>query len=88
MCARRSNASKTTTHVATMLGLFISPNLHAQQLHQAASRGNLPRPPEVCRPIVSDAVSYPTSGKTPFSFEGREVPPVIRTKPDGTIRVE
>jgi suppressor of ftsI len=71
-----------------MFCIFISPNLHAQQLHQAAGSGDLPQPPEVRRPFVLDAVSDPTSGKAAFSFEGREVPPVIRTKPGGTIRVE
>ncbi|WP_263349759.1 multicopper oxidase family protein [Acidicapsa acidisoli] len=88
MYARRSNTSKTKTHIATMFCLFIHVNLHAQQLHQAASNGDLPEPPEVRRPFVLDAVSDPTSGKAAFSFEGREVPPVIRTQPGGTIRVE
>jgi suppressor of ftsI len=79
---------KTATHIATMLCLFIHPNLHSQQLYQEASSGDLPQPPEVRRPFVLDAVSDPTSGRAAFSFEGREIPPVIRTKPGGTIRVE
>src|SRR5580698_2791149 len=88
MCARRSNKLTTTTHFATMLCLFISPNLHAQQLHQAASSRDLPQPPEVRRPFVLDAVNDPTTGKAAFSFRGREIPPVIRTKPGGHIRVD
>jgi suppressor of ftsI len=88
MRARRSNTSETAIHVAFLLFLFIHPNLHAQQPRQPGESAGLPQPPEVRRPFVLDAVNDPTSGKAAFSFEGREIPPVIRTKPGGTIRVE
>jgi suppressor of ftsI len=88
MCARRYKTSQAATHIATMLCLFIHPYLHAQQQGQATGSSALPQPPEVHGPFVLDAVNDPTSGKATFSFEGRDIPPVIRTKPGGTIRVE
>lgn len=88
MRARRSNTSETAIRIVSLLFLLIHPNLHAQQARQRGGSSVLPQPPEVRRPFVLDAVTDPTSGKAAFSFEGREIPPVIRTKPGGTIRVE
>jgi FtsP/CotA-like multicopper oxidase with cupredoxin domain len=88
MRTRRPNTSEKAIHIAAFLCFFIHPNLHAQQPHQAAGSFVLPQPPEVRRPFVLDAVNDPTSGKAAFSFEGREIPPVIRTKPGGTIQIE
>jgi hypothetical protein len=48
----------------------------------------LPAPPEVRSPFVLSAVNDPVTGKTSFSFDGREIPPVIRTVPGGQIRLK
>jgi suppressor of ftsI len=48
----------------------------------------LPAPPEVRSPFVLSAVNDPVTGKTSFSFDGREIPPVIRTAPGEQIRLK
>jgi suppressor of ftsI len=53
-----------------------------------AAQERLPEPPEVRSPLVLQAVNDPVTGKGAFSFDGREVPPVIRSSPGGQIRVE
>jgi suppressor of ftsI len=69
--------------VASMLCLLSAPSLIAQQSGVA-----LPEPPEVRQPFVLRAVNDPQSGKSAFSFQGREVPPVIRTAPGEKIRLD
>jgi suppressor of ftsI len=48
----------------------------------------LPAQPEVRSPFVLSAVNDPATGKTSFSFDGKEIPPVIRTAPGEQIRLE
>jgi suppressor of ftsI len=47
----------------------------------------LPEPPEVRSPFVLLAVTDPQTGKSAFSFAGRETPPVIRASPGQDIRL-
>jgi suppressor of ftsI len=47
----------------------------------------LSEPPEARTPLVLSAVNDPTSGRGAFSFEGREVPPVIRVSPGQKLRI-
>lgn len=47
----------------------------------------LPDPPEVRSPFVLRAINDPQTGKSAFSFDGQEIPPVIRTSPGQDIRL-
>jgi FtsP/CotA-like multicopper oxidase with cupredoxin domain len=54
---------------------------------QIASRRFLSSPPEARSPITLTAINDPHTGKTAFSFNGREDPPVIRAAPGEDIRL-
>lgn len=49
--------------------------------------GSLPELPETRTTLVLSAVNDPTSGRGAFSFEGSEVPPVIRVSPGQKLRI-
>ena len=49
--------------------------------------GPLPELPEARTPLVLSAVNDPNSGRGAFSFEGTEVPPVIRVSPGHKFRI-
>ena len=51
-------------------------------------RTQLPTPPVARSPFVLEAVTDPATGKSAFSFAGKEVPPVIRAAPGEQIRLE
>jgi suppressor of ftsI len=74
--------------IAVMLFLLTNLSLEAQQPPGAGSPLALPELPVVQLPFVLRAVNDPQSGKGAFSFDGREIPPVIRTTPGSQIRVE
>jgi suppressor of ftsI len=74
--------------IAAVFCLLTNLGLVAQQLRKDGSSLALPELPEVRLPFVLRAVNDPQSGKGAFSFDGREIPPVIRTTPGGQIRVE
>jgi len=88
MTTTRSKPPVKAFHFVTLFCLCIHPGLYSQLTGQAYAGVILPPLPEVREPFVLDAVNDPTNGKGAFSFEGREVPPVIRTEPGGRIRVE
>ena len=88
MTTTRSKPPVKAFHFVTLLCICIHPNLYAQLTGQAYDGIVLPTLPEVRKPFILVAVNDPTNGKGAFSFEGREVPPVIRTEPGGMIRVE
>jgi FtsP/CotA-like multicopper oxidase with cupredoxin domain len=44
-------------------------------------------PPEIRFPLVLEAVTDPETGKSAFSFAGREIPPVIRVSPGQDLRL-
>jgi len=48
----------------------------------------LPDPPQVRSPFVLDAINDPVTGKGAFSFEGHEIPPVIRAAPGNKIQLD
>jgi FtsP/CotA-like multicopper oxidase with cupredoxin domain len=47
----------------------------------------LPNPPEARSPFLLLAVTDPETGKSAFSFDGQEAPPVIRASPGQNIRL-
>jgi len=47
----------------------------------------LPKPPEAQTSLVLSAVNDPVSGRGAFSFEGGEVPPVIRVSPGQKLHI-
>ena len=58
------------------------------QLADPASRSQLlSNPPEARSPIDLSAINDPQTGKAAFSFDGREVPPVIRALPGEDSRL-
>jgi hypothetical protein len=88
MWTTRPKSSLKAIQFVTLLCLCNHPSLYAQQTGHPYDGVILPTLPEVRRPFVLEAVNDPTNGKGAFLFEGREVPPVIRTEPGGMIRVE
>jgi suppressor of ftsI len=48
----------------------------------------LPVVPEVTAPFVLRAINDPVTGKSAFEFDGKEIPPVIRSSPGAKIKIE
>jgi suppressor of ftsI len=48
----------------------------------------LPKLPEAQTPVTLSAVTDAVTGKSQFSYQGRNIPPVIRGKPGSTLHVE
>jgi suppressor of ftsI len=71
--------------VATFLALS-SASICAQTSSPQVGRP-LPRLPEASSPLRLEAVSDPVSGRSAFSFQGIEVPPVIRAAPGTKIEI-
>jgi len=53
----------------------------------AVASHNISDPPVAHSPVTLSAVNDPATGRTAFSYEGREVPPVIRAAPGESIRI-
>ena len=53
-----------------------------------AQDGVLPELPEARTPVTLVAASDPVSGKSEFSYQGNNTPPVIRVQPGTTLNVE
>jgi suppressor of ftsI len=70
--------------VVLLLAIFVGRRLLVAQNNTV----ELPTPPEVRPPFVLSAVNDAVTGKPSFSFDGREVPPVMRTAPGEQIRLE
>src|SRR6266403_3758376 len=51
------------------------------------SQGHLPELPIARGPLTLEAVNDPHSGKGSFSYEDREIPPVIQCLPGETLRI-
>jgi FtsP/CotA-like multicopper oxidase with cupredoxin domain len=60
----------------------------AQDLHQNDKNAPLPDLPEATSPVALSAVNDPVTGKSAFSFDGKEIPPVIRSAPGSKIQIE
>ena len=70
-----------------LLCLLAARGLAAQKNSPIPDSVELPDPPEVRSPFVLLAVTDPNTGRAAFSFDGREIPPVIRTSPGEKIRL-
>jgi FtsP/CotA-like multicopper oxidase with cupredoxin domain len=86
---RTSNARRNPFTFVMCLAMLGGMPLAAQVVAQSqiASRPLLSNPPEARSPIVLTAINDPHTGKTAFSFNGREDPPVIRAIPGEDIRL-
>jgi suppressor of ftsI len=74
------------TCFATLGSIQLAGQVAATSGH-IASQQLLSDPPEARSPIVLTAINNPDTGKTAFSFDGREDPPVIRVFPGEDIRL-
>ena len=62
--------------------------VQAQHISENDKGVPLPNLPEAKSPFTLLAVNDPVTGKSAFSFEGKEIPPVIRAAPGSTIEIE
>ncbi len=60
----------------------------AQNPPQNDKSAPLPDLPEAKSPVTLSAVNDPVTGKSAFSFDGKEIPPVIRSAPGSKIQIE
>jgi suppressor of ftsI len=60
----------------------------AQDIPQNDKSAPLPDLPEAKSPVTLSAVNDPVTGKSAFSFDGKEIPPVIRSAPGSKIQIE
>ena len=60
----------------------------AQDIPQNDESAPLPDLPEAKSPVTLSAVNDPVTGKSAFSFDGKEIPPVIRSAPGSKIQIE
>jgi hypothetical protein len=60
----------------------------AQNIPQDDKSAPLPDLPEARSPVTLSAVNDPVTGESAFSFEGKEIPPVIRSAPGSKIQIE
>ena len=70
-----------------MLGSLKGAAQHEADQSHTASSSLLSNPPEARSPIILTAINDPRTGKTAFSFNEREDPPVIRAVPGEDIRL-
>ncbi|MGA9670866.1 MAG: multicopper oxidase family protein [Terracidiphilus sp.] len=87
MKSRYELACDTGYIAAVMLSLMLCRALSAQKSGPQI-RVPLPEPPQVRSPFSLLAVTDPKTGKSAFSFDGREIPPVIRVSPGQQIKLE
>src|ERR1700693_4613768 len=71
-----------------LFSLLANSPLIAQSRTAYGSGVLLPELPEVRSPFILRAVNDPSTGKFAFSYNGREVPPVIRSSPGSQIRLD
>lgn len=71
-----------------LLFLAYSFAVQAQDISRNGKGPPLPVLPEAKSPITLMAVNDPGTGQSAFSFEGKEIPPVIRSSPGSTIEIE
>jgi suppressor of ftsI len=62
--------------------------VQAQDIRQNVKGAPLPDIPEAKSPVTLSAVNGPVTGKSAFSFDGKETPPVIRSAPGSKIEIE
>jgi suppressor of ftsI len=71
-----------------LLLLVYSFAAQAQDISQYDKGARLPDLPEATSPFSLLAVNDPVTGKSAFSYEGKEIPPVIRSSPGSKIEIE
>jgi len=71
-----------------LLLLVYSFAVQAQDSSQYDKGARLPDLPETTSPLTLLAINDPVTGKSAFSFEGKEIPPVIRSSPGSKIEIE
>ena len=69
------------------MSIIWTANVNGQSIHPPIGTP-LPNPQQVVTSIELKAINDPATGKGAFVFEGREVPPLVRTAPGGAIRLE
>jgi suppressor of ftsI len=62
--------------------------VHAQDISESDKGTSLPDLPEAKSPLTLLAVSDPVTGKSAFSFHGKDIPPVIRASPGSKIKID
>jgi FtsP/CotA-like multicopper oxidase with cupredoxin domain len=71
-----------------LIWLLCSLGLQAQNSSRGVQGEPLPDLPEARSPFILIAVNDPATGKGAFSFDGKQIPPVIRSSPGSKIRLE
>jgi len=89
ICEERRSGYRDNWLFAPCLLLFVySFATQAQHISENSKGVPLPNLPEAESPITLLAVNDPVTGKSAFSFEGKEIPPVIRASPGSKIEIE
>ncbi len=85
---RRSGQQNSWLLGPCLLLLAYSFVVQAQDISQNDKGAPLLDLPEAKSPITLRAVSDPVTGKSAVSFDGKEIPPVIRSSPGSKIEIE
>jgi suppressor of ftsI len=74
--------------IVTLSLLVSGLTVHAQDVAQFGKGVPLPEMPEVISPFTLLAVNDPGTGRSSFSYAGKEVAPVIRATPGSQIKID
>jgi suppressor of ftsI len=85
---QRSGRQRGWLHGLSSLFVACTFAVQAQNIPQNDKGMQLPVLPEARSPITLLAVNDPMTGKSTFSFDGKEIPPVIRSSPGSEIKIE
>src|SRR6266702_455386 len=83
--AARTFARQAILAVSFVVGGF---TVYAKDATQFGKGVPLPEMPEVKSPFTLSAVNDPKTGKTSFSYAGKEVAPVVRATPRSQIEID
>jgi suppressor of ftsI len=86
-CKNSSRYGLLVMELAVVLCLVFDLGLPAQEIPRTGPSIALPEAPEVRSSFVLRAINDPQTGKGAFSYNGREIPPVIRTSPGAQIKI-
>jgi hypothetical protein len=88
-CRWRGSALQSSCQIVSRLVLLAcSFALQAQDVPRNDTGVPLPALPEAKSPFTLLATNDPVTGKSAFSFDGKELPPVIRSSPGSQIKLE
>ena len=85
---QRSGQQNGWLYGLSFLLLACTFGVQAQSIAQKNKGAQLPILPEARSPITLLAVNDPMTGTSAFSFDGKEIPPVIRASPGSEIKIE